>query len=248
MDLILLRKNRGQSLVQTVVGIGLMAILALAMAEMNRQSMMAQTAIRYMNEMNNVGALISTVLQAPSLCNNNFPVNLATDQFLASGITATGGPQINLQRILYPDGTVVVAPNQNIAVGLVVSSLKLEITKELEPGTRYMAKIILVASKQEGTAVGSQVSVREIPTVVQTEVVAGSTRQIKGCTAGPLVTTYVGNQNLGAHTFCALSIVQNGWETSIGNNQLGVYKQDDGTWLLTGAADGGRSGAVCLDL
>ncbi len=73
--------------------------------------------------------------------------------------------------------------------------------------------------------------------------------KITGCmeSTGGNVTLYRTRGNIGKHKFCALNVVQNGWNTSIGNNQIGVYRNPDGTWNLNGACDTPRCGAVCMD-
>jgi hypothetical protein len=57
------------------------------------------------------------------------------------------------------------------------------------------------------------------------------------------------NWNIGVHKFCALSLVQVGWNTNIGNTWLSISGSFNRTWYLqvTGAHSIDNAGAVCFD-
>lgn len=148
-------------------------------------------------------------------------------------------------------------PNPNLK-SLEISEITLVITEGPNPlpapGTDAIYKGHWQIKFNESRLIRALKPISVLTTLVVDRTTPG-TSKITGCMSagGSGVQIYRAQGNLGVHKFCALNVVQNGWETSIGNNQIGVYRNDDGTWTLSGACDGPpysaipRCGAVCID-
>lgn len=182
-----IRSEKGTSLIQVLIGVGLVGGLALVLAQMQSQAMKGQNSVRLSSDFNNFTSLVSMVLQNNLVCSSNLNVtNLASLTFNSAPATLSE-QTIGINKLTLPNGNVIAQVNSPIGNGLKLTKLELRQFQELTPGAQYIAMVRMEATKNEGTFVGSQQLNRDIPITVAAHVTNGTTVQMDSCGGGQAV-------------------------------------------------------------
>ncbi|MCM2279235.1 MAG: hypothetical protein NDJ89_14255 [Oligoflexia bacterium] len=174
----------GFSLVQVLIGMGLLGVLGLLFAQITTQSLKGQSAVRGSSELNHLVDQVTLVLQNPTVCSSNLTAaNLSSVSFDSSS-GALPGQVITINRITLPSGSVIAEPGMKISSGLVLMKLELRGFQELSAGTHYLAMVRLEAKREQNSAIGSPILTRDVPLTLATHIVSGTTAQIDQCGSG----------------------------------------------------------------
>ncbi len=175
------RGRSGQSLVQVLIAFGLLGTLSLMFAQLYQNSMLAQNTVRMNSDFNNLGSLISMILQGSVSCSSNVnSTNLASLTFNRNpAMLAT--QSITVNKLTYPNGDVLAQNGGSAGNGLTISDFRINQFHELVAGTSYLAMVHMEITKSGASSVGSLVLKKDFPIALQTHVVSGTTVQLDAC-------------------------------------------------------------------
>ncbi|OFZ54554.1 MAG: hypothetical protein A2428_17580 [Bdellovibrionales bacterium RIFOXYC1_FULL_54_43] len=178
--------EEGQSIVQAVIGLGLVSALALMYAQMNTSAMRAQQTFRIVSDFNNFSELITATLAQPFVCKKNVleTGNLSTLTFKANFNSNTDTP-ISVKKVILPNNAVIAtAPEGSnlgtpIAPGMTIQKLEIIPYQELAIGKSFIADLRITAKKPTG-AIGSPTISKDIRIILGTNA-TGIHRTITDC-------------------------------------------------------------------
>ncbi len=175
-------KNKGFSLIEILVALGIFSFVSLAFASFMSQTAREFRAANQKTEMISFERDLEMVLR---LDMGSCSAIVQGHTFNRGGITETSGPVIPLPNGLFNgDGTVLAAPNELLmgtSTGLRVARTELEVTRELPPPNNHVYQGTLRVAMDPDSTVRSFVPTSsQIWLEVDPASPAGS-RQIQGC-------------------------------------------------------------------
>jgi hypothetical protein len=181
----IIQNQRGQSLIQLIVAMGLMSAMSLMFAQIQTEAIKGQNSIKLSSDLNSLSTLLTLTLQNSTTCGSN--LNTTNLAFLTFDTTVGTllNQSIDINKLTYANGTSIIESGPSTSIpGVTITKLQLNQFQELTPGTSYNALLHIEATKTSGSYIGSGVYKKDIPLSLQTSYTTSPVVKITGCSGG----------------------------------------------------------------
>lgn len=178
-----MKNQKGFSLVQVLVAVGIASIGMLAMTTMSTNSMKANKSVEVSAQITDLVSLMRIQLGSADVCKLRLLPYLSSTQITTSSLATTS---LTASRVDSPNGSILFEAGKPVATSpnLTVESITIDKFQDLSPsafpGTAYMAEVTLKINKASGVAIGAQSVVRALPVFFKTTL-SGGIATINSC-------------------------------------------------------------------
>jgi prepilin-type N-terminal cleavage/methylation domain-containing protein len=177
--------SAGFTLVEIMVGMGLLSVLALAMAEMLRNSSQGQNNVKLDMDTLSAAMTAGLVMQDVATCGTNVPANISGPATFDNTLTPAQlqGVQIPLKKIVNKSGATLYQVGGLIDPTLAIQNIYLTSITIISP-TTATAQIEIAGLKKGKSFLGSPIVTSLSAPFTLTTTTLGATSTVVGCGGG----------------------------------------------------------------